>query len=67
MTDERAEAFTLNVVNERLEVGHMHFMSVGSSSVVLIGDTERIVLSSVFDTPPESVIVGPLIPLSPES
>lgn len=67
MTHERLEPVCLNVVNERLEVGHIRIMAVGSSSVVLIGDTERIALSSVFDTPPESVIVGPLIPLSIES
>jgi spore germination protein PD len=29
----------------------------------LLGDTESLTLYSYFDTPPESVIVGPLAPL----
>jgi spore germination protein PD len=67
MAHERKAPVCLHVVNERLDIGHIRITAVGSSSLVLIGDTERIALSSVFDTPPESVIVGPFIPLSPES
>lgn len=48
----------LNVVNKDLHVGAIRVVGVASSSVFLIGDTEQITLSSAFDTPPESVIVG---------
>lgn len=55
-----------NVVNKGLQVGSITITGVGSSSVVLIGDTEVISASSVFDTPPESLIIGPLVPFAPE-
>ncbi|MDQ0162380.1 hypothetical protein [Bacillus alveayuensis] len=54
------------VVNKDLNVGIVRVMSVSSSSVFLIGDTNTISLSSIFDTPPEAVVIGPLVPLSPE-
>lgn len=57
----------LNVVNKGLHVGSIRILGVGSSSVVLIGDTEVIAASSVFDTPPESLIIGPLVPFAPEA
>lgn len=53
------------VVNKDLNVGIVRVMSVSSSSVFLIGDTNTISLSSIFDTPPEAVVIGPLVPLSP--
>jgi spore germination protein PD len=49
----------MKVVNHALCVGDIRIVGVSSSSVFLIGDTEQIVCSSIFDTPPESVIVGP--------
>jgi spore germination protein PD len=55
-----------NVVNQGLQVGSITITGVGSSSVVLIGDTEVISASSVFDTPPESLLIGPLVPFAPE-
>ncbi|ALC80680.1 MULTISPECIES: hypothetical protein [Bacillus] len=54
------------VVNRELCVGDITVRGVASSSVFLIGDTEQIYLSSIFDTPPESLIIGPLVPLAPE-
>jgi spore germination protein PD len=57
----------LNVVNKGLQVGNIRILGVGSASVVLIGDTEVIASSSIFDTPPESLIIGPLVPFAPES
>jgi spore germination protein PD len=39
---------------------------VASSSLVLVGDTETIQLASTFDTPAESLIIGPFVPLSAE-
>ncbi|MDQ0224214.1 spore gernimation protein GerPD [Metabacillus niabensis] len=54
------------VVNRNLQVGNIRIIGVSSSSVFLIGDTNTISLSSVFDTPPESLIVGPYVPLAPQ-
>ncbi|MBO7744951.1 hypothetical protein I8J29_12150 [Paenibacillus sp. MWE-103] len=53
----------LNVVNHVLAVGCIQLTAVASASVLQIGDTETISLVSMFDTPPESVIVGPFAPL----
>ncbi|APH05971.1 spore gernimation protein GerPD [Bacillus weihaiensis] len=54
------------VVNHDLQVGAIKVVGVSSSSVFLVGDTNTISLSSVFDTPPESLIIGPLVPLAPQ-
>lgn len=62
-----SDSIRMNVVNECLQVGQIRIIGVGSSSVVLVGDTETISLSSAFDTPPESLIIGPLIPFAPET
>jgi spore germination protein PD len=32
----------------------------------MVGDTETIQLASTFDTPAESLIIGPFVPLAPE-
>jgi spore germination protein PD len=55
-----------HVENKQISVGEVRIIAVASSSVFLIGDTEEIILSSMFDTPPESIIVGPLVPLPAE-
>lgn len=52
------------VVNKGISVGDIRIIGVTSSSVFIIGDTEAITCSSLFDTPPESLIIGPLVPLS---
>ncbi|KPV61012.1 spore gernimation protein GerPD [Paenibacillus sp. A3] len=54
----------LQVENKQICVGNIQVEGVASSSVFLIGDVEVISLSSVFDTPPESLIIGPLVPLA---
>lgn len=54
------------VVNRDIQVGSIRVVGVSSSSVFLIGDTQTISLSSIFDTPPESLIIGPLVPLAPQ-
>ncbi|AEI42524.1 germination protein GerPD [Paenibacillus mucilaginosus] len=56
----------LFVDNKGLHVGNVHITGVASASLFLIGDANLIRLSSVFDTPPESLIIGPLEPLNPE-
>jgi len=57
--------FAMNVQNGPVTVGAMKIQGVASASALLLGDTESVVLYSYFDTPPESVIVGPLVPLPP--
>ena len=53
------------VVNHGIHVGHIRVVGVASSALFLIGDSNYITLSSIFDTPPESLIIGPLVPLTP--
>lgn len=58
------ERIHLEVTNERLQVENMRIIGVGSASLVLIGDTETVQLSSAFDTPAESLIITPLVPFN---
>lgn len=56
-----------HVTNYELAVGCIEVLGVSSAAMLQVGDTDSIVLYSMFDTPPESVIVGPLAPFpSPE-
>ncbi|MBD0382435.1 spore gernimation protein GerPD [Paenibacillus sedimenti] len=55
------------VENRQLFVGDVRIVGVASSSIFLIGDTETVSLSSMFDTPPESIIVSPFVPLPAET
>ncbi|HEU5138713.1 MAG TPA: spore gernimation protein GerPD [Bacillales bacterium] len=59
------------VVNRGLSVGEMEVTGVTTSSIVLVGDAEQIECSSIFDTPPESLIIGqvtfPQVPLTSTS
>ena len=54
------------VYNRDLHVGNIKILGVASSSLVLVGDTQSIQLASTFDTPAESLIIGPFVPLSAE-
>ncbi len=51
------------VVNHNISVGNIRIRGVASSSIFLIGDTNSFSMSSIFDTPPESLIIGPFVPL----
>ncbi|MGP4077248.1 spore gernimation protein GerPD [Halobacillus sp. K22] len=51
------------VHNYGLHVGRIRVTAVSSSSVFLIGDNKTIRLQSYFDTPPESLIIGPYVPI----
>lgn len=53
-----------HVTNYQLEVCQIEVGAVASSSIFLIGDAYCIQLHSMFDTPPESLIITPYIPLS---
>lgn len=54
------------VYNRELFVQNIKVTGVSSSSLVLVGDAETIQLASTFDTPAESLIMGPFVPLAPE-
>lgn len=49
-------------MNENLIVGNINITGVTTSSLFLIGDADSIQLGSIFDTPPESLIIGPSFP-----
>ncbi|GBG12161.1 hypothetical protein PAT3040_07022 [Paenibacillus agaridevorans] len=51
------------VHNHQLCVGRIEVLGIASSSLLQVGDTRRMALYSMFDTPPESVIVGSMAPL----
>ncbi|MGN7398397.1 spore gernimation protein GerPD [Cytobacillus praedii] len=55
-----------HVYNRDLCVGNIRILGVASSSLLLVGDAQTIQLASVFDTPPESLIIGPFVPLTPK-
>lgn len=55
------------VENKEIRIGEINVAGVASSSVFLIGDTDTITCSSIFDTPPESLVIGPLVPLAPQA
>ncbi|WP_367649580.1 hypothetical protein [Paenibacillus sp. NEAU-GSW1] len=50
------------VHNHALTVGSIELLGVSSAASLQIGDTNFVTLYSMFDTPPESLIVGPLAP-----
>jgi len=56
-------SISLNVTNGPLCIDSINLIGISSSSSLLIGDTESLTLYSYFDTPPESVIIGPIAPL----
>ncbi|WP_394235503.1 spore gernimation protein GerPD [Niallia oryzisoli] len=53
------------VVNRELCVGSIRIIGVSSSSLLMVGDANSIQLTSLFDTPAESLIIGPFVPLTP--
>ncbi|UFU01337.1 spore gernimation protein GerPD [Radiobacillus kanasensis] len=53
----------LEVHNWDLQVGDIQITGVSSSSLFLVGDMEEAKLTSYYDTPPDSYIVGSLVPL----
>ncbi|WP_083842034.1 spore gernimation protein GerPD [Fictibacillus macauensis] len=49
------------VINHETKVHNILILGVSISALVLIGDTNYITLSSIFDTPPESLVVGTVL------
>ncbi|WP_449539400.1 spore gernimation protein GerPD [Ferdinandcohnia sp. Marseille-Q9671] len=54
------------VVNKEIHVGNIEIVGVSTSSVFIVGDAKTISMASAFDTPPESLIIGPYVPLAPQ-
>lgn len=54
------------VYNRDICVESLRIIGVASSSLVMVGDTETIQLAATFDTPAESLIIGPFVPLAGE-
>ncbi|WP_139994439.1 spore gernimation protein GerPD [Paenibacillus paridis] len=50
------------VINHQLCVGQIEILGVSSASMMQVGDTDIVSLYAMFDTPPESVVVGPIAP-----
>lgn len=53
-----------HVVNDEIKVGNIQLISISSSSILKVGDTETIQLFSAIDTPPTALQFGPLQPLT---
>lgn len=57
-----------HVTNHSLSVGQIEVLGVSSASMLQVGDTDCVTLYSMFDTPPESIVVGSLAPFpSPDA
>ncbi|MFC4617754.1 spore gernimation protein GerPD [Camelliibacillus cellulosilyticus] len=57
----------LTVINKNLKVDRVRIIGVAAGSVFIIGDAGCIGSSSIFDTPPESIIIGTqYVPIAPE-
>lgn len=46
------------VINGDIIVKNIKIFEISQSSTLLVGDTNTVSLSSMFDTPPEELIVG---------
>ncbi|MEW9668735.1 hypothetical protein [Ammoniphilus sp. 3BR4] len=53
----------MRVRNEKMDVKSIQIDAVASSSIFLIGDAEVITCSSIFDTPADSFVQDPQIPI----
>lgn len=51
------------VVNHEIKVGRIKMLGISSSGLFLIGDANLLITSSILDTPPESLVAGPFVPL----
>ncbi|MFC0190265.1 spore gernimation protein GerPD [Fictibacillus aquaticus] len=55
------------VTNIELNVGSIDVGRVTLSSLFIVGDADIIRMGSIYDTPPESLVIGPdLVPLTRE-
>ncbi|WP_170006682.1 spore gernimation protein GerPD [Bacillus fonticola] len=54
-----------NVTNGEFDIESIDFGGVASSAIVILGDCHTIQAASTFDTPAESLIIGPFVPFAP--
>jgi spore germination protein PD len=52
------------VYNRDVYVTNLEVVGVSGASLLLVGDAQTIQLASTFDTPAESLIIGPFVPLA---
>ena len=52
-----------SVNNKKIKVGSVKVGGVGNASLFLIGDAEVITSSSIFDTPANSLLYTPRVPI----
>jgi spore germination protein PD len=55
------------IYNRDICVTNIDVGGVSSSSLLMVGDVQTIQLASTFDTPAESLIIGPFVPLAPQA
>ena len=55
------------VYNREICVDSIRVIGVASASLLMVGDTQTIQLAATFDTPAESLIIGPFVPLAAEA
>ncbi|MED4585956.1 hypothetical protein P9578_24695 [Brevibacillus choshinensis] len=53
----------MTVNNQKMEIGKIASDGVSKSSIILIGDAEEIVCSTVFDTTADSLIISKQVPI----
>lgn len=53
------------VINGDITIKNLKISAIATASSLQIGDTKCIRLSSIFESPPESLIVGVTVPLVP--
>lgn len=54
------------VYNRDICVSNIEVGGVSTSSLLMVGDACTIQLASTFDTPAESLIIGPFVPFAPQ-
>lgn len=55
------------IYNRDICVANIDVGGVSTSSLLMVGDAQTIQLASTFDTPAESLIIGPFVPLAPQA
>ncbi|MFX3622457.1 MAG: spore gernimation protein GerPD [Ectobacillus sp.] len=51
------------VVNHEIKVGTIKSLGISAAALFIVGDVEFLISSSILDTPPESIVAGPFVPL----
>ncbi|MEW9700215.1 spore gernimation protein GerPD [Paenibacillus sp. SI8] len=53
----------MTVRNKKVEIDTIKIKGISASSVFLFGDTETITSSAYFDTPSDSLLITPKVPI----